>query len=226
MKPIFKKLLKILLIFILSTIVLYCSLTGAAFYHWCNSIDIQLFSDTSRLPDSDKVQRIGDTVEPYLNLLEEELAKSPYLNDGQEHTVTDGHTHTLGEFYDPLSFAIWSHLNMNLHHIFTNYILISILIGVAIAIAYAVITSKKINTILKIIIGYVAIILLVPQILTFSITHNLNFATNLSAVYFNSGLTYFYIGYTILFILMYMINYIVGKKMTKKLNETIQETNK
>ena len=226
MKTIFKKLLKILLIFLLSTVLLYCALTGAAFYRWCDAIDIQLFSDTSRLPDSDKVQRIGDTVEPYLNLLEEELAKSPYLNDGQEHTVTDGHTHTLGEFYDPLSFAIWSHLNMNLHHIFTNYILISILIGVAIAIAYAVITSKKINIILKIIIGYVAIILLVPQILTFSITHNLNFATNLSAVYFNSGLTYFYIGYTILFILMYMINYIVGKKMTKKLNETIQETNK
>ena len=226
MKGIFKKLLKILLIFILSTIVLYCVLTGTSFYRWCDSIDIQLFSDTSRFPDSDKVQRIGDTVEPYLNVLEEELAKSPYLNDGQEHTITDGHMHTLGEFYDPLSFAIWAHLQNAFDYIFTKYILISILSGAAIAIAYAVITSKKINTILKIVIGYVAIILLVPQILTFSITHNLNFATNLSAVYFNSGLTYFYIGYTILFILMYMINYIVGKKMTKKLNETIQETNK
>lgn len=225
MKTVFKKLLKILLIFILSTIVLYCTLTGAAFYHWCDAIDIQLFGDTSRLPNSDKVQRIGDTVEPYLNLLEEELSKSPYLNDGQEHTITDGHVHTLGEFYDPLSFAIWGHLQIALHHIFTKYILISILLGAAIAIAYAVITSKKINIFLKIIIGYVAIILLVPQILTFSITHNLYFATNISAVYFNSGLTYFYIGYTILFILMYVINYIIGKKMTKELNETIGNNN-
>lgn len=226
MKTVFKKLLKILLIFLLSTVLLYCALTGVAFYRWCDTIDIQLFSDTSRLPDSDKVQRIGDTVEPYLNVLEEELEKSPYLNDGQEHSITDGHIHTLGEFYDPLSFAIWAPLQIAFHDIFTKYILISILIGSAIAIAYTVITSKKINVILKVVIGYVAIILLVPQILMFSITHNLYFATNISAVYFNSGLTYFYIGYTILFILMYVINYIIGKKMTKKLNETMQETNK
>ena len=223
MKTILKKLLKILLIFLLSTVVLYCALTGAAFYRWCNTIDIQLLSDTSRLPDNNKVQKIGDTVEPYLNVLEEELEKSPYLNDGQEHTVTDGHVHTIGEFYDPLSFAIWAPLQIALHDIFTKYILLSILIGVAIAIAYTVITSKKINVLLKVVIGYVAIILLVPQILMFSITHNLYFSTNISAVYVNSGLTYFYIGYTILFILMYVINYIIGKKMTKKLNETIQE---
>ncbi len=226
MRTILKKLLKILLIFLLSTVLLYCALTGAAFYHWCDTIDIQLFSDMSRLPDSDKVQRIGDTVEPYLNVLEEELEKSPYLNDGQEHSITDGHIHTLGEFYDPLSFAIWAPLQIALHDIFTKYILISILISAAIAIAYTVITSKKINVILKVVIGYVAIILLVPQILMFSITHNLYFATNISAVYVNSGLTYFYIGYTILFVLMYVINYIIGKKMTKELNETIQEINK
>ena len=217
MRTILKKLLKILLIFLLSTVLLYCALTGAAFYHWCDTIDIQLFSDMSRLPDSDKVQRIGDTVEPYLNVLEEELEKSPYLNDGQEHSITDGHIHTLGEFYDPLSFAIWAPLQIALHDIFTKYILISILISAAIAIAYTVITSKKINVILKVVIGYVAIILLVPQILMFSITHNLYFATNISAVYVNSGLTYFYIGYTILFVLMYVINYIIGKKMTKEL---------
>ena len=226
MKTVCKKLLKILLIFILCSLVLYCTLTAITFYRLFDAIDIHLFSDSSRLPDSDKVQRIGDTVEPYLNVLEEELAKSPYLNDGQEHTITDGHIHTLGEFYDPLSFAIWAHLQNAFDYIFTKYILISILSGAAIAIAYAVITSKKINVILKIVIGYVSIILLVPQIITFSITHNLYFATNLSAVYFNSGLTYFYIGYTIFFILMYVINYIIGKKMTKELNETIQETNK
>lgn len=226
MKTVFKKLLKILLIFILCSLVLYCTLTAITFYRLFDTIDIHLFSDTSRLPDSDKVQRIGDTVEPYLNVLEEELAKSPYLNDGQEHTITDGHMHTLGEFYDPLSFAIWAHLQNAFDYIFTKYILISILSGTAIAIAYAVITSKKINTILKIVIGYVAIILLVPQILMFSVTHNFYFAGNISAVYFNSDLTYFYIGYTVLFILMYMINYIIGKKMTKELNQTIQKTNK
>ena len=225
MKTIFKKLLKILLIFILCSLILYCTLTAITFYRLFDAIDIHLFSDTSRLPDSDKVQRIGDTVEPYLNVLEEELAKSPYLNDGQEHTITDGHIHTLGEFYDPLSFAIWAHLQNAFDYIFTKYILISILSGAAIAIAYAVITSKKINIILKIIIGYVAIILLIPQILMFNITHNFYFAGDISAVYFNSGLTYFYIGYTILFILMYVINYIIGKKMTKKLNETMGNNN-
>ena len=226
MKTFFKKLLKTVLIFILSTIVLYCILTANTFYRFFDAIDIHVFSNTSRLPDSNKVQRIGDTVEPYLDLLEEELAKSPYLNDGQEHSITDGHMHSLGEFYDPLSFAIWAHLQNALYYIFTKYILISILLGIAIAIAYAVITSKKINVILKIVIGYVAIILLIPQILMFSITHNLYFVGNISAVYFNPKLIYFYIGYTILFILMYVINYIIGKKMTKKLNETIQETNK
>ena len=187
MKTIFKKLLKILLIFILCSLILYCTLTAITFYRLFDAIDIHLFSDTSRLPDSDKVQRIGDTVEPYLNVLEEELAKSPYLNDGQEHTITDGHIHTLGEFYDPLSFAIWAHLQNAFDYIFTKYILISILSGAAIAIAYAVITSKKINIILKIIIGYVAIILLIPQILMFNITHNFYFAGDISAVCFNSS---------------------------------------
>ena len=62
----------------------------------------------------------------------------------------------------------------------------------------------------------------------FSVTHNFYFAGDISAVYFNSSptLIYFYIGYTILFILMYVINYMIGKKMTKELNETIQEANK
>lgn len=230
MKTFFKKLLKILLVFTLLTIILYCIPTAIAFGRWCDSIDIHLFeSDTSTfLPDSDKIQNLGNSVEIYSNLLEEELEKSPYLNDSQEHSISDGHTHTLGEFYNPLGFSIWAHLRTNLHTIFNKYVLISILSGAAIAIAYAIITSKKINTILKIIIGYVTIILLVPQILMFSVTHNFYFVGDISAVYFNSGSTliYFYIGYTILFILMYVINYIIGKKMTKKLNDTMQETNR
>ncbi len=225
MKAFVKKLLKVLLIFILSAIVLYTILTGILFYRCCNALDIHILGD-DYLPDSSKVQNIGDAIEPYLNILEEELEKSPYLNDSEEHYATDGHDHTLGEFYDPLSFAIWTHLRAAIHYVFTKYILISILVGAAIAIAYAVITSKKINIILKVVIGYVAIILVIPQILMFNITHNFYFAGNISAVYFNSNLIYFYIGYTILFILMYVVNYIIAKKMTKKLNETILETNK
>ena len=112
-----------------SAILLYCILTGLAFYHWCDSIDIKLFNSTDYLPDSNKIQIIGDTIEPYFDLLEEELAKSPYLNDGEEHSITDGHIHTLGNFYNPFSFAIWVNLQTSLHNIFTKYLPISILSG-------------------------------------------------------------------------------------------------
>ena len=231
MKTFFKKLLKTVLIFILSAIILYCALTGIAFYRWCTNNQINLFDsnygeDIFAHLDSDKIQELGDSIGGFAELMKDGLNESPYANDGEVHSINDGHSHLIAEFYDPLGYSIWVHLQSALNEIFTKYILISFLLGAAIAIAYAVITSKKVNIILKVVIGYIAIILLVPQILMFSITHNLYFATNLSAVYFNSGLTYFYIGYTILFILMYVINYIIGKKMTKELNETIQETNK
>lgn len=233
MKTILKKLLKILLVFILSTIVLYCVLTASAFFQWCYDNQINLFDsnyseDIFEHLNSGKIQELGDTIENFADVLDDGLEESPYTNDGETHAIGDGHPHLIAEFYDPLGYSIWAHLQLNLNYIFTKYIFISVLYGIAIAVAYVVITSKKINVFIKFIIGYLAIILIIPQMLIFNFTHNFYYAGDILTVYFNSSptLIYFYIGYTILFILMYVINYIIGKKMTKELNETIQKTNK
>lgn len=211
MKSIAKKIFKTILVFIISTIILYLGFTLTNFYAWCNENQLFVNSDTllSEL-DRNKIQELGDSIGKYAQILEDSLDKSYYEENSDYHS--------LAEYYNPLGFSIWSHLQLVVKELLNKYFMISILSGVAIAIAYAVITSKKMNNILKVIIGYLGVMLIVPPIYMYSWTYRF---WDIPVTYRNTPM-YFYIGYTAIFILMYVINYQIGVKMAKELNETIQ----
>lgn len=210
MKSIVKKILKILVILIISTIIIYFVFTITAFNTWCTENQISIFFNSDKLNlDKEKIQSIGNSVGNYAQLLEDSLNQS----------YDEGY-HSLAEDFDPLGFSVWNYMRMGIGDVFTRYINISILAGVAIAIAYTVITSKKMNNILKFIVGYFGVILIVPQILSYSYFYR--FFDIFDAYYNAPNIIYFYIGYTAIFVLMYLINYKVGIRMARELNQIIK----
>lgn len=211
MKLIIKKILNSILLFILSTIIIYLIFTISAFYNW--SIENQIFINVDKLLlelNSEKIQELGDYIGNNAKLLEE--------SNNKTHEGENSNYHSLGEYYNPLGFAVWQYFCMEIRDIWNKYINISILSGISIAIAYIIITSKKMNNILKFSLGYFGVMLIIPPIYMYSWTNNF---WGILPTY-QSMPKYFYIGYTTLFILMYFINYKIGVKMTKELNKNIK----
>ena len=219
MKLIFKKLAKILLVLIASIIITYLVLTIKDVIAWCNKNQIILFgkdysSNILEKIESKEIQEIGDSVNALYKMLEDSLDESYYEEDSNYHSIA--------EYYDPLGFAVWRYMQGGIGDISARYIRISILSGFSITIAYVVITSKKMNNILKLLVGYLGVMLLFPPVYMYSYTYRFwDFATT----YIYAAPKYFYIGYTIVFVLIYVINYKIGKKMANDLNNTIKNKN-
>lgn len=227
MKPILKKILKILLAFIISTSIIYLIFTIKDFYNWCdrNSL-LSIFNpfhsatDDLRMIDSDKIKEIGNNVGTFEAGMKQSLEESPYANDGIDHYIGDGHNHTkIAELFDPTGFAVWAYIYNELRDIFVGNISLSIILGIAITIAYIAITAKNINSIVKVIIGYLIPIIIVPQLYMYSYTYRF---WDVYTTYFKASPKYFYIIYTIIFILFYIINYIITLKRTERLNKAIK----
>lgn len=213
MKEVVKKLLKLLLVLIVSMVVVYLVLTISAFYRWCD--ENQLLVDSDKIleqVDSGKIQELGNRIGLFEQVMKEDLQniQSGMYEEGQ---------HSLAEYYDPLGCSVWSYMRLEIQEIIHHYFAISILSGVAITIAYVVITSKKMNGILKFAIGYFGVMLLVPPIYMYTWTYRFwdIFTT------YKSMPKYFYIGYTVIFALMYVINYRVGMKMAEGLNDAMNK---
>ena len=203
-----KKILKTGFVFITSSIILYLVLTLTAFYGWCK--ENQIFVDQDQLLaqlDRSKIQELGNLIGTGEKVLKESL----------EEPRKEGE-HTLAEYYDPLGFSVWRYLQMEIQEIVCQFIVLSILSGGAITIAYLIITSKKMNAILKIAIGYFGVMLVIPPIYMYSWTYRFwdVFLSYKMMPY------YFYIGYTIMFVVMYVVNYRIGVKMTKELNQMVE----
>lgn len=135
-------------------------------------------------------------------------------------SLQDNSYHSIAEDYDPLGFSVWAYMNKGISNVLSKYLTISILLGFSISIAYVVITSKKLNAILKIAIGYFGIMLMIPYVYMYSYTYRF---WSISET-FHGTPKYFFILYTIIFLAMYLINYLIGKKMTEDLNKTIKNT--
>lgn len=213
MKAIVKKLLKIVLVLVVSIIVIYFVLTVSAFYGWCS--ENQIFVDREELLlqlDPNKIQQIGDDVGQFVQLMEDDLQRI------QNGTYEEG-ANSLAQYYDPLGFSVWNHMQMEMNEVIHKYFTISILSGIAITIAYTVITTKKMKGTLKIAIGYLGVMLLIPPIYMYSWTDRF---WDIFTTYKNMP-KYFYIGYTVIFVLMYVLNYKVGVKMAQELNEAIKK---
>lgn len=213
MKVVGKKLLKILLVLLVSSIVIYLVLTISAFYSWCDENQMFVNSDELLLQlNRDKIQELGDSVGQFAQLMEDDLQRV------QNGSYEEG-THSLAEYYDPLGFSVWSHIQRDMNEVVHQYVTLSILSGMAVAIAYTIITIKKMNPIFKIAMGYFGVMLIVPPIYMYSWTYRF---WDVLTMYGNMP-KYFYIGYTLIFVLMYLVNYKVGVKMTQKLNESMKK---
>ncbi len=213
MKVVGKKLLKILLVLVVSTVAIYLVLTIPAFYSWCDENQIFVNSDELLLQlNRDKIQQLGDSVGQFAQLMEDDLQR--VQNGAYEEGM-----HSLAEYYDPLGFSVWSHIQREMNEVVHQYFTLSILSGIAVTIAYAIITIKKMNPIFKIAIGYFGVMLIVPPIYMYSWTYRF---WDVLTMYRNMP-KYFYIGYTLIFVLMYLVNYKVGVKMTQDLNEMMKK---
>ncbi len=204
-----KKFLKAICLLIASSLIIYLVFTISAFIGWCNENQISIVDhsdDMLEYLDPDKIQGIGNLVGTMEQVMKDSLQDNSY--------------HSLAEDYDPLGFSVWSYMNMGIQDVLTKYLTISILLGFSIAIAYVVITSKKLNAILKIAIGYFGILLIIPYVYMYSYTYRFwSFSET-----FHATPKYFFILYTVIFLVMYLINYLIGKNMAKNLNQTIKNT--
>lgn len=218
MKSLMKKLLKILLIFTISSLIIYIFLTVKDFLKISEKYQLfPIYVVREDGFDKEMIQELGDEITLFANMIEESAV---YKNDGQNHFIGDGHEHTIGDFYDPIGYSAWSLLYANVYNLFSSYISISIALGIVIAIAYGIITSKNINKVLKFIIGYVGVIIVFPPLYMYSWTGRF---WDFKAMYLNGDSTFFYLAYTIIFILICLINYVISKKITKSLNKAIKE---
>lgn len=215
MKSVITKVLKSILVFIISSIIIYIILTIGYFLSWCNDNQLKIFTKdiASEIPylNEDKIYELGDYVGSYAQLLKESM---------EEQNQESNEAYMIAEHFDPLGFSIWSYLREIVVKIIDRYNTISILLGICTTIAYNVIISKKIHNLLKVAIGYVVPMLIIPPIYTYLWTGRL---WDFADMYVRGIPQIFYIIYTVIFILIYIINYIVVKKMVKTLNQSINK---
>ena len=213
MKSVMKKVLVTLLILVLSTTILYLGFTITAFSSWCSENQISIFFDSDHLTlDKDKIQAIGDTVGNFAQLMEDSLDPSYYEENSDYHS--------LAEYYDPLGYSVWGYMQSGIVNALTKYLSLSISLGIATAIAYVVITNQKMKPILKFAIGYLGLMLVIPQILWYSYFYR--FFGVFRAYLSTPNILYFYIVYTIIIALMYVIYYKQNIKKSKKSDQPIK----
>lgn len=218
MKNIIKRILKMFLIGLVSTLIIYVVLTMKDFLKISEKYQLfPIYVVREDGFDKEMIQELGDEISLFANMIEE---SAMYKDDGQNHFIGDGHEHTIGDFYDPIGYSAWNLLQAGVYNLFTNYISISIALGIVVAISYGIISSKKINKVLKFVIGYVGVMLAFPPLYMYSWTGRF---WDFKAMYFNGDSKFFYFAYTIIFILVCLINYIISKRMTKELNNAIKE---
>lgn len=213
MKRVLKELLKIVLVFILCFILIYFPLTIKDFFAWCDKTGVEPFRNGFETIDELDVEAInehGKEISNFAQLMKESEGNYE-LEPGQHYTT---------EYFDPISYAVFTDLQINIYHIVSNNIRIAVFLSTAITVGYVIITKAKTSNILKFIIGYFLVLIVFPPIYMYSFTNRF---WSLREMYLGGTPKAFYIAYTIIFIAMFFINYMIGKNMTNKLNETMQE---
>ncbi len=224
MKKFSKKIIISLFIFIVITVLVYTISTFNRFLYWCNENQIDLFntsiSDEYILNniDKNKLNNLSENIGSYAELLEENKKNENLHGDSNFYLTENGKYYSIAENFDSLGYSIWSYMQGELASIFNLYIRSSIFTGLSIALAYLVVSNNKINYMLKFAFGYFGVILVIPQIYTYSIS---NCFGGLNA--YRIWDLKFYIAYTIVFILIFSINYIMSVKLTKELNKVISK---
>lgn len=213
MKKFVKELLKIVLVCILCFTLIYFPLTIKDFFHWCDTIGVKPFSGWGETGEEMNVQAINTYGEEISGTIENmEAAAESYYEEHPEETSTL-------DFFSSIGFVVVSDLQRNINHIVSNNIRIAVFLSVAITVGYFIITKVKISNILKFVVGYFLVLIVFPPIYMYSMTNRF---WSLREMYLGGTPKAFYIGYTIIFIVMFLMNYMIGKNMTKRLNKTIK----
>ncbi len=221
-----KKIIIALFIFVLSTILIYMTCTINKIFCWCNEYQISLFnthiSDEFILNDLDKnkVNEIGEIIGNYANTLELSKGNKNFEGDKSFYLTENGKNYSIAEQFNPLGYSIWSYMQGELATIFSQYIEISIFFGATISLIYLVVMNNKINYALKFILGYLGILIVVPQIYSYYITQHFG-----GLEVYSLWTVGFYILYTVVFVLLLFTNYIINARITKKLNKSINQHN-
>lgn len=219
MKNFFAKTLKTILIFIISTLIVYNCFILKNYIKVSKEYQIGYVSYNNIVNlDKEKIEGLGNSVKIFSDLMEEESKKIP---EEKSSVVTeDGKQYSLSNLYNPLGFAVRTHLDKVLREIFEEDLNISIYIGLTITFAYIIITAKRLNGIAKFIIGYLGIMIIFPPLYMYSWTGRF---WELSTMYWYGANKIFYLIYTLIFLWMYIINYVISSKITKDLNEIVNK---
>lgn len=164
MKNIIKELLKIILVFALCFILIYFPLTIKYFFAWCHSAGVEPFRsgyETIEELDVEAINEYGENLVGFAKAIEE--SENSYdWGEGEHHAL---------EYFDPISYALFSDLQRNIYHIVTNNIRIALFLSVAITVGYLIITKVKMSNVRKFVLGYFLVLIAFPPIYMYSWTN-------------------------------------------------------
>lgn len=181
-----KTFINAVIIFIISTFVIYALLSFFKLRNYCDKYQIELFItheiDTNNLNEF-KLKTQGEYIERFKDLINTD----PNLSK-----------------YDFTGYTFWLQMQAFIGDIFSYYIYISFLLGLSISIGYIVVNISKLKVFFKILIGYILPIIILPiiYILIFKVTYN-PFMTNIDR---NKNILLFIISYTVIFIILFVIH--------------------
>lgn len=222
MKNFIIKFLKIVLVFLLSTIITYNCFLVKNYFVICDEFQVGDMSGDAILHlDKEKIKDLGDSVRTIADLLEEDASKS----NEERSTIysEDGEVYSISDLYDPLGFSVQMQIEHIISRLFYENISISIMIGITVTFAYTVITMKKLNNVVKVLLGYLGVMIVFPPLCMYSWTGRF---WELTTMYWYAAPKYFYVVYTLIFVVMYIINCVVSTKLTKQLNEMVKKQEK
>jgi hypothetical protein len=190
-----KTILKNLLIFIIVTLIIFFTFTTKKFIDLCNEYQIQIFcTNGSGSIDPEKKENL------YPFKLRSLGAAIINMSELSETDSTDQ--------YDTNGYALWAEMQIAVYEI-TQYWLLSIFLGIAITFGYNIALSKKMNKVLKIIVGYILPIIVMPT-LYYLIRNSREIFVE------QNKLIYFGIIYTVVFIAINITNYVINKNSIKE----------
>ena len=180
-------IIKALILFILSTFIVYTLFTFFRLQIFCNKYQIELFVtheiDTSNL-DNLKLKAQG---EQYVERLKSLVTTDSNLSK-----------------YDLTGYAFWLQMQSFIGDSFSYYIYISFLLGLSISIGYLIVNISKLKVFLKILIGYIfpIIIFSICYILIFNVVYN----PFMSSTDRNKNILLYIVSYTIIFITLLLLH--------------------
>lgn len=226
MKKRLVKIIKTLLLLIISIFIIYLILTLNRFLFWCNKNQIILFNNnilSENIVDNvdiNAINSLGANIEDFANTLEESKANTEaFKGDGNFTFTKDGKTYSFAEYYNSIGFSVWTYLSSEFQTISLLYVDIAILWGIILTAFYIVASNEKINYNTKFVIGYFVIMIFIVQMYGYLKGIFYGF---IDSIKYMPG---FYIIYTMIFIIIYFINRKKYKEMINGLNNTIKEKN-